>query len=143
MISISPSAAAQLRTMLADRAAGSGAGSDAEGLRIWVEKGGCAGMQYEMRLDVAGEGDVVDAFEGGCVFADPVSARFLEGASLDYCDDLVGTGFRLHNPNAVRSCGCGTSFEPADSVSAPEPLAESATGSGGVQEREATAGVQR
>jgi iron-sulfur cluster assembly protein len=155
MILITPSAASQLRTMLAERRSGveggleggvkdqadvgpsaggsSGGSLDAEahmeapavgavaagvggrqGLRIVVEKGGCAGMQYEMRFDVSGPDDVVSESEGVCVFVDPASARFLEGASLDYCDDLVGTGFRLQNPNAARSCGCGTSFEPLE-----------------------------
>lgn len=97
----------------------SGGVSGKMGLRIVVEKGGCAGMQYEMRFDVSGPEDIVNESEGACVFVDPASARFLGGASLDYCDDLVGTGFRLHNPNAARSCGCGTSFEPLD-----EPLDE-------------------
>ncbi len=95
------------------------------GLRIVVEKGGCAGMQYEMHFDAARPGDEVSESEGARVFVDAASVRFLEGASLDYCDDLVGTGFRLQNPRAARSCGCGTSFEPLE---------------GGVgQEREATA----
>jgi iron-sulfur cluster assembly accessory protein len=70
---------------------------------------------------------VVSESEGGRVFVDPESGRFLEGASLDYCDDLVGTGFRLQNPSAARSCGCGTSFEPLE-------------GNAG-QQREATAGA--
>lgn len=136
MISISPSAASQLRTMLAERRQGAGS-EEAEtagrsGLRIFVEKGGCAGMQYEMRFDVSGPEDIVNESEGACVFVDPASARFMEGASLDYCDDLVGTGFRLHNPNAARSCGCGTSFEPLE-------RAESEGPSGEGLEREATA----
>ena len=82
-------------------------------------------MQYEMHFDAERPGDEVSEAEGARVFVDTASARFLEGASLDYCDDLVGTGFRLQNPRAARSCGCGTSFEPLE---------------GGVgQEREATA----
>ena len=159
MILISPSAASHLRTMLAERQSGAEGGGSAQwpagenachnnagedachnnagksGLRIVVEKGGCAGMQYEMRFDVAGPEDIVNESEGGCVFVDPASARFLDGASLDYCDDLVGTGFRLHNPNAARSCGCGTSFEPFEPLEA----SESQERSGAVGEREATA----
>lgn len=114
--------------------AGGGAGK--MGLRIVVEKGGCAGMQYEMRFDVSSPEDIVNESEGACVFVDPASARFLGGSSLDYCDDLVGTGFRLHNPNAARSCGCGTSFEPLGEPSADRD--EKAPG-GMAQEREATA----
>lgn len=123
-----------MRLMLAERLAGTGVSSPAvvgfpeapvAGLRIVVEKGGCAGMQYEMHFDAARPGDEVSESEGARVFVDAASVRFLEGASLDYCDDLVGTGFRLQNPRAARSCGCGTSFEPLE---------------GGVgQEREATA----
>ena len=84
-----------------------------EGLRILVEKGGCAGMQYAMKLDLPLSGDLIAEAEGARVFLDAASAELLHGAELDYCDDLVGTGFRLQNPNAARSCGCGTSFEPA------------------------------
>ncbi len=119
----------------------SGGVSGKMGLRIVVEKGGCAGMQYEMRFDVSGPEDIVNESEGACVFVDPASARFLGGASLDYCDDLVGTGFRLHNPNAARSCGCGTSFEPLEEpLEGREVLAQAGVAKAGVaQEREATA----
>lgn len=90
----------------------------AKGLRIFVENGGCAGLQYGMGLDHAKEGDeIVD--QGGVKFiVDGESAHFLNGATIDYSDDLAGAGFRIQNPNAVRSCGCGTSFEPAESESA-------------------------
>lgn len=88
------------------------------GLRITVEKGGCAGMQYTMQLDFERSTDEVNEAEGVCVFVDPQSASYIEGSELDYCDDLVGTGFRLRNPKATRSCGCGTSFEPAESEAA-------------------------
>ena len=83
-------------------------------MRIFVEKGGCAGMQYGMTLDRAGELDRVVESGGVKVIVDPESAAFLEGVTLDYADDLAGAGFRIKNPNAVRSCGCGTSFETAD-----------------------------
>ena len=102
-----------------------------EGLRILVEKGGCAGMQYAMKLDALQEGDLLSEAEGARVFMDPASAALLRGAELDYCDDLVGTGFRLQNPNAARSCGCGTSFEPAqpeeEQHSPPQESAASST----------------
>lgn len=123
MILISPSAAVHLRALLdeplerleqstsGEPPAPGGAGE--RGLRILVEKGGCAGMQYAMQLDTRKDGDVVSERDGVHVFVGPESADFLKGAELDYCDDLVGTGFRLNNPNAARSCGCGTSFEPS------------------------------
>ncbi len=83
----------------------------AKGLRIFVESGGCAGMQYGMTLDQARDGDEVFGREGVHVVIDPQSAQYLRGSTIDYADDLAGSGFRIKNPNAVRSCGCGTSFE--------------------------------
>lgn len=85
-----------------------------KGLRIFVENGGCAGMQYGMGFALAKPGDEVLERDGVKVIVDGESAHFLEGVTVDYCDDLAGTGFRIQNPNAARSCGCGTSFEPAD-----------------------------
>jgi iron-sulfur cluster assembly accessory protein len=108
MITITSAAAAHLNRLVSGR-------EDApEGLRILVEKGGCAGMQYAMKLDSLGLDDLTSERDGARVFMDPTTASMLKGAQLDYCDDLVGTGFRLQNPNAARSCGCGTSFEPAE-----------------------------
>jgi hypothetical protein len=78
-------------------------------------------MQYEMHFDVSKPGDLISEREGAFVLMDPASADYLEGAALDYCDDLVGTGFRLQNPNAVRSCGCGTSFEPVERSGSANP----------------------
>ncbi len=130
MITITALAAAHLRSMVEERfgvrtepASSSmdgvtgGETGESAGLRILVEKGGCAGMQYTMQIDVQAPGDSVSEAFGGRVFVDPSSAPYLEGSELDYCDDLVGTGFRLRNPRATRSCGCGTSFEPASSES--------------------------
>ncbi|MEK0445939.1 MAG: hypothetical protein RLZZ399_1260 [Verrucomicrobiota bacterium] len=94
------------------------------GLRVFVEKGGCAGLQYGMKVDSVREGDLVSEKDGARVMVDPESAGYLQGAHLDYCDDLTGTGFRIENPNAVRSCGCGTSFEPSDSGSGISEAAE-------------------
>lgn len=116
MISITPAAAAHLRSLLHASGGSAEPGTPdpvEKGLRILVEKGGCAGMQYSMKLDLPQEGDVFAESEGARVLMDPGSASLLRGSLLDYCDDLVGTGFRLQNPNAARSCGCGTSFEPA------------------------------
>jgi len=98
------------------------AGTMGQGLRVVVEKGGCAGLQYTMILDVWRAGDTTVQRDGVSVFIDSASLPYLAGAQLDYCDDLVGTGFRLHNPNAVRSCGCGTSFEPSVAAGTAEGL---------------------
>jgi len=84
----------------------------ANGLRLAVEKGGCAGLQYAMHLDATKAGDEVIEHLGARVFVDPESSRYLEACTLDFQDGLSGSGFRIRNPQAARSCGCGTSFEP-------------------------------
>jgi iron-sulfur cluster assembly protein len=89
-----------------------------EGLRLAVEKGGCAGLQYVMEIDSAKPTDAIIEHMGAKVFIDPDSAKKLAGSSLDYKDDLSGAGFRIRNPHATRSCGCGTSFEPAAAAEA-------------------------
>ncbi len=108
MLQISKTAAAHLKDLLEEK----GAGKET-GLRVFVEKGGCAGYQYEMKLDTVCPGDLVSERSGVQVMVDEKSAPFLQGAELDYCEDLMGTGFRILNPQAARSCGCGTSFEPS------------------------------
>jgi len=107
MIQVTESAIRQLQAMLHEQ------DDQNKGLRIFVENGGCAGMQYAMGFAPAQPGDDV-LEQGGVKFiVDAQSVRYLNGATIDYCDDLAGTGFRIQNPNAARSCGCGTSFEPA------------------------------
>lgn len=83
-----------------------------DGLRLAVEKGGCAGMQYIMEIDSPKPEDAVIEHMGAKVFIDPQSATHISGSTLDYEDGLSGAGFRIRNPRASRSCGCGTSFEP-------------------------------
>ena len=85
------------------------------GLRVFVQKGGCSGFSYGMAL--AGQvedGDWVGEFGGVKVLVDPQSAAVLSGVQIDYVESLQGSGFSIQNPNAVRSCGCGNSFETAD-----------------------------
>jgi iron-sulfur cluster assembly protein len=109
MIAITHAAAVHLRALLSAHEGAPSANAEAgvthapEGLRILVEKGGCAGMQYAMKLDARREDDLLSEAGGAQVFMDPASASLLLGSELDYCDDLVGTGFRLHNPNAAAS----------------------------------------
>ena len=88
-----------------------GVGKDAY-LRVAVTPGGCAGMSYSMLLDdTMREGDEVIYNENDLrVVTDAESAQYLDGLNIDYSDDLVESGFRLHNPNAQKSCGCGSSF---------------------------------
>ena len=82
------------------------------GLRVFVAGGGCSGMQYGMALEAeARDYDHVIEQDGVKVFIDPTSMMYLEGATIDYIDSIMGGGFKIENPNAVTSCGCGTSFK--------------------------------
>jgi iron-sulfur cluster assembly protein len=90
-----------------------------KGLRLFVEKGGCAGMSYAMKIGDPAEGDLVFERNGARVFVDPESLKYLDGCHLDYIEALNDSGFKIENPNAARSCGCGTSFEPAKAGAAP------------------------
>ena len=108
MITVTDNAVRQLRSLLETQSATAG-----KGLRVQIAKGGCSGMQYEMSLDARKEGDAVVGPNGAEFFVDEESARLLRGATLDYHDGLTGAGFQIVNPNAARTCGCGTSFEPA------------------------------
>ena len=80
-------------------------------LRISVEGGGCSGFQYKFDVEHAqAEDDLVIAREGAVVLVDPASVPFLAGSEVDFVDDLIGASFKISNPNATASCGCGTSF---------------------------------
>ncbi len=111
MINVTENAARQLRTLLEEHGAPA-----AKGLRVQVAKGGCSGMQYEMSLDERRAGDAVVARDGVEFLVDAESANFLRDATLDFQDGLTGAGFRIVNPNAARTCGCGSSFEPAQTA---------------------------
>ena len=79
--------------------------------RVSVEGGGCSGFQY--RFDLVTEttqDDLLVERDGARVVVDPISLGFLQGAELDFVDDLIGAQFKLHNPNVTAACGCGTSF---------------------------------
>ena len=104
-ITLTPAAASAVNELMAKR--------ELEGysLRVYVGGGGCSGFQYGMALDnniletdlVFHQGDV-------SVIVDPNSFQYLKGATVDYVDELMGSGFQIENPNAVASCGCGSSF---------------------------------
>ena len=80
-------------------------------LRISVEGGGCSGFQYKFDVDRAkAEDDLVIERDSAVVLVDPASVPFLSGPEVDFVDDLIGSSFRVHNPNATAACGCGTSF---------------------------------
>ena len=80
-------------------------------LRVSVEGGGCSGFQYKFDVDHAkAEDDLVLASKGVVVLIDPVSVQYMAGAEIDFVDDLIGQSFKVSNPVATASCGCGTSF---------------------------------
>ena len=89
---------------------------DTHALRVFVKGGGCGGMQYGMTFDDdIQESDEVYTQHGMRVVVDPTSMFYISGASIDYVDNLMGGGFHIENPNAVSSCGCGSSFRTANS----------------------------
>ncbi|MES1155577.1 MAG: iron-sulfur cluster insertion protein ErpA [Pseudorhodoplanes sp.] len=80
-------------------------------LRVSVEGGGCSGFQYKFDVErEKAQDDIVIAQNDATVLIDPVSVGFLAGSQIDYVDDLIGASFKINNPNAKSSCGCGTSF---------------------------------
>ena len=107
MITVTPQASAQIKNLISEKPE---APKDA-GLRIAVEGGGCSGMQYMMSIDEQKSDDKVFPGEGVNVLVDPASLVFIDGSTIDYADGLTAAGFRINNPNAKQSCGCGTSFE--------------------------------
>lgn len=108
MLNVTDSAVNHLRELLRERD-----DADGKGLRVQIAKGGCSGLQYEMSLDSSRPDDAITQRDGVAFFVDPQSADYLSSATLDYKDGLTGAGFTITNPNAARTCGCGSSFEPA------------------------------
>ena len=103
-VTVSTRAARQIGEILKKEAAGAM-------LRVSVEGGGCSGFQYKFDIERAkAEDDVVIAQDGATVLIDPVSLDYMAGSEIDFVDDLVGASFRVNNPKATASCGCGTSF---------------------------------
>jgi iron-sulfur cluster assembly accessory protein len=102
-LSISASAARRLQKVLA--------GDSGAALRISVKGGGCSGFQYVFDVERSrADDDLVVTRDGASVIVDPVSLEMLKGSELDFVDDLMGQAFKVKNPNAVASCGCGVSF---------------------------------
>ena len=119
MITLTDLAATQLQHLLQqqDRAG--------QGVRILVQGGGCAGLQYGMSYEgEAREGDITVEVKGIRLFVDPFSASYLEGVCIDYQELLMGGGFRIDNPNALVTCACGLSFRVKGEEAAEEAVAE-------------------
>ena len=90
-------------------------------LRVFVTGGGCSGMQYGMSFEENAQYyDKVVSVDGVRLLVDPTSMVYLQGATIDFVDSLIGGGFRIDNPNAVSQCGCGSSFKAEDDESAAE-----------------------
>jgi iron-sulfur cluster assembly protein len=105
MIHLTESAVAEIKRLMAER------NHAASVVRFGVEEGGCSGLQYSMDFDLdTAEGDEVFEQKGLKVVCSAESQRYLEGLEVDFSAKLMGGGFKFHNPNATRSCGCGTSF---------------------------------
>ena len=107
LISVTEAAASKIGTLLVDEK------KDEAGLRVFVQGGGCSGFQYGLMLeDGAGDAEVDRVFQsnGVTLFVDPISIRYLNGAQVDFVDNLMGGGFTIKNPNAKSTCGCGQSF---------------------------------
>jgi len=103
-ITVSPSAAKKIASILAKEAGGAM-------LRVAVEGGGCSGFQYKFDIVTAREDDdlALDA-QGFSVLIDPMSVEYMTGSQIDFADELIGAAFKINNPNATAACGCGTSF---------------------------------
>ena len=80
-------------------------------LRLYIEEGGCSGMQYGMVFDEKRDGDLISEKDGVSVLIDPISEKYLRGAIVDFSDSMTAGGFKITNPNAKESCGCGKSFQ--------------------------------
>lgn len=103
-VAVSDSAAKRINMILAKE-------PDKSALRISVEGGGCSGFSYKYELvNAQNDDDYVIEKNGAHIFIDSISLPFIEGSEIDFVDDLMGQAFQINNPNAVSSCGCGTSF---------------------------------
>ncbi len=87
-------------------------------LRVFISGGGCSGFQYGMALeDNIRDTDIVTEQHGVRLVVDEVSINYLDGATVDYVDEIMGSGFKIENPNAVSTCGCGSSFKTSGDAS--------------------------
>jgi iron-sulfur cluster assembly accessory protein len=101
-IQITPAAAKQILHLTRD--------DSTRGLRLYIDRGGCSGFQYNMDITSAQPEDIILEQHGAKLYLDPQSHPYLQGSIIDYEDALSGAGFRIRNPNATLTCGCGTSF---------------------------------
>ena len=113
IVNITPAAAQAVSELLSKR------NLEGYALRVFVSGGGCSGFQYGMALDGnVRETDFSVDFQGVKLVVDEISIDYLRGATIDYEENLMGGGFKVENPNAVSSCGCGSSFRTKDDAAA-------------------------
>ncbi|BCJ88577.1 HesB/IscA family protein [Effusibacillus dendaii] len=112
MLTLTEKAADKVKNLLADKEQG-------VALRVFIKPGGCSGFSYGMALDSAKSDNQVLVENGVRVLVDPQSARFLSGAVVDYVDSIMEAGFKISNPNAVSTCGCGSSFRTSEEAGKP------------------------
>lgn len=125
-ITLSETAAAQIRDLMESN------GKTDSALRVFVQGGGCSGLNYGMALDDdIEEGDITYSFFGVKVVIDAMSYNYIKGASIDFVEDEMGGGFKIDNPNATRSCGCGSSFSTEDGEGSGGGCGSGGCGSGG------------
>jgi iron-sulfur cluster assembly protein len=108
MIALTDKGAEKVKQFLASQ------GAEVAGLRVGVRGGGCSGFQYALAFDAQRDGDLIVEDHGLRLLVDEQSRPYVEGACIDYVEDLMGAGFKVENPNVVASCGCGSSFRVKD-----------------------------
>ena len=114
-LNLTPTAAEAVKNLLEKR------NLEGYALRVFVQGGGCSGFQYGMALEgkIREQDTVVEEHEIQVVI-DEVSIEYMRGASIDYIEDVMGSGFKIDNPNAIASCGCGNSFQTSDDSGNPK-----------------------
>ena len=107
LVNVTDAAAGKIHSLLAEEQ------KSEAGLRVFVQGGGCSGFQYGLMIEDGpgdSEADRIFRSNGVTLFVDPISVRYLNGAEVDFVDNLTGGGFTIRNPNAKTTCGCGQSF---------------------------------
>jgi iron-sulfur cluster assembly protein len=126
LLTLTATAASKIRELMAEEPT-----EEVAVLRVAIQGGGCSGFQYGLGFDSgAVDGDLELHQHGVHIVVDPYSAPYLRGATVDFLDGLQESGFKIENPNAVASCGCGHSFQVADEEAGEDPHAGAGCGSG-------------
>jgi iron-sulfur cluster assembly protein len=113
LVTLTPAAVEKVTTLLQQK------DNDQLALRIFIKSGGCSGFSYGMALDEKKENDQLFEQNGVKILVDDMSSQYLTGAQVDYVDSMMGAGFKIENPNATSTCGCGSSFKTADGAGKP------------------------